>query len=440
MPDSSKSPALPPLRLGIAGLGTVGTGLVHLLKTHHARLLAQTGRTLRIAAVSARSRKKDRGIALDGVTWFDDPVKLATAPEIDVFVELIGGEDGPAKLAVEAALAAGKPVVTANKALLAKHGVDLAGRAEKAGVALNFEAAVAGGIPIIKTLRESLAANAITRISGILNGTCNYILTRMENEGLPFETVLKDAQAKGYAEADPTFDVGGFDTAHKLTLLMSLAFGTKPAFEQIHVEGITGITREDIEAAGELGYRIKLLGVAMTTDTGIEARVHPTMVPKTAAIAGVSGVTNAVAIDADYAGSLLLVGPGAGANATASSVASDIVDIMRGASVKPFLVRAETLKPHKKARLGQHRGAYYVRFTAFDRPGVMASITRHMADRDVSLASIVQRGPRGADGAKTPVIIITHATTEDAMAKALQAIERDGVVAVTPQMIRIEPL
>ncbi|MFM2422783.1 MAG: hypothetical protein RL291_1313 [Pseudomonadota bacterium] len=434
----TKSPSPAPLRLGIAGLGTVGTGLVQLLAEHRERLLDETGRSIEVTAVSARDKKKKRGVDLGAAKWFDDPVALARDPSIDVFVELIGGEEGPAKAAVEAALAAGKPVVTANKALLAKHGVALAALAEKAGVQLNFEAAVAGAIPVIKTLREQLAGNRVRRVSGILNGTCNYILTRMELEGLPFDAVLKDAQAQGYAEADPTFDVGGFDTAHKLTLLMSLAFGTKPAFDQIHVEGITGITSQDIEAAGELGYRIKLLGVGLLTDSGIEARVHPTMVPKSSAIAGVSGVTNAVAIDADYAGSLLLVGPGAGAKATASSVAGDIIDIARGTRVLPFIRRAATLKPHKKAKLGQHQGAYYVRFTAFDRPGVMASITRHMADRNVSLASIVQRGPRRTDGAMTPVIIITHATTEDAMAQALAAIEKDGVVAEKPQMIRIE--
>lgn len=433
-------PELSPLRLGIAGLGTVGAGLVELITTHKTRFEAQTGRRIVIAGVSARSRGKDRGMDLANARWFDDPCALATDAGIDVLVELIGGEDGPAKNAVEAALRAKKAVVTANKALLAKHGVELAKLAENSGVALNFEAAVAGGIPVIKTLRESMAGNNVRRVSGILNGTCNYILTRMETEGLPFDVVLADAQAKGYAEADPTFDVGGFDTAHKLTLLMSLAFGTKPAFDQIHIEGITGITRADIQAAHELGYRIKLLGVGMVTDTGIEARVHPTMVPMTAAIAGVSGVTNAVAIDADFAGSLLLVGPGAGAKATASSVASDIADIARGVRVLPFITAAAMLKPHRKARLGQHKGAYYVRFSAFDRPGVMAAITRHMADRDVSLASIVQKGPRGEDGAKTPVVIITHATTEAAIAQALAAIVKDGVVAEPPQMIRIESL
>ncbi|MEQ1650456.1 MAG: homoserine dehydrogenase, partial [Hyphomicrobiaceae bacterium] len=291
-----------PLKLGIAGLGTVGAGLLHLLEVHNARVADHLGRPVKVMAVSARTRQKDRGVSLAGVRWVDDPVKLATDPAIDLFVELIGGEDGVAKKAVEAALGAKKHVVTANKALLAKHGFELAKLAEKNGVALNFEAAVAGGIPVIKTMREALVGNQVKRVYGILNGTCNYILTKMQDEKRSFADVLKEAQAKGYAEADPTFDVGGFDTAHKLSLLAALAFNTKIAADQIHIEGIQSINQLDIEAANELGYRIKLLGVAQMTDSGIEQRVHPTLVPKDSAIAGVSGVTNAVAIDADFAG------------------------------------------------------------------------------------------------------------------------------------------
>ncbi len=436
-----------PLKLGIAGLGTVGGGLLHLLEAHGARIAEQIGREIVVTSVCARTRAKSRGIKLDHVKWFDDAAKLAVAPEIDVFVELIGGDDGIAKRAVEAALGAKKHVVTANKALLAKHGVELARLAEKNGVALNFEAAVAGAIPVIKTLRQSLAGNQVRRVYGILNGTCNYILTKMQDEGLAFADVLRDAQAKGYAEADPTFDIGGFDTAHKLTLLTSLAFGTRVAFDQIHIEGIQSITAADIEAADDLGYRIKLLGVAVATESGIEQRVHPTMIPKNAAIAQVAGVTNAVAIDSDFAGNLLLVGPGAGAKATASSVASDIIDIARGDVMAPFAVPAAKLKVYKRAKLGQHQGAYYVRMSAFDRPGVMAAITKRMAERDVSLESIVQRRPkalapgieiRDGAGLPTPVVIITHETTEEAIRKALDAIEADGKVAEKPQMIRIE--
>jgi homoserine dehydrogenase len=438
-----------PLKLGIAGLGTVGAGLVQLFEEHGARLALALGREIKIAGVSARSRQKQRGIKLEGIPWFDAAERLATDPAIDVFVELIGGEEGVARAAVEAALKAGKHVVTANKALLAKHGSELARLAEAHAVALNFEAAVAGGIPIIKTLREALAGNQIRRVYGILNGTCNYILTQMQEEHRAFAEVLKEAQDKGYAEADPTFDIGGFDTAHKLALLTSLAFGTKVALDQIHVEGIQGISQADIEAADDLGYRIKLLGVALLTDSGIEQRVHPAMVPKHSAIAEVSSVTNCIAIDGDFVGNVLLAGPGAGAKATASAVAGDILDIARGAFAAPFGLPAARLKPYRRAKLGQHQGAYYVRLSVFDRPGAMASIAGRMGERGVSLESIVQRRPRWAlpgidarpkPGAPTAVILITHETTEEAIRAALSAIHADGNVSEPPQMIRIEPL
>ena len=438
-----------PLRLGVAGLGTVGAGLLRLLRAHGPRLSETVGREIVVTGVSARTRSKRRDISIESINWFDAADRLATDASIDVFVELIGGEDGPAKAAVEAALRARKHVVTANKALLAKHGTELARLAEKNGVALNFEAAVAGGIPIIKTMREALAANQVRRVYGILNGTCNYILTQMLEEHRSFGDVLKEAQAKGYAEADPTFDIGGFDTAHKLALLTSLAFGTRVAFDQIHIEGIESITQADIEAADDLGYRIKLLGVALMTESGIEQRVHPAMVSTDSAIAEVSGVTNCVAVDGDFAGNVLLIGRGAGAGATASAVASDIVDIARGTYLAPFLVPAGKLKPYKRAKLGQHQGAYYVRLAVFDRPGAMAGITGRLGEREISLESIVQRRPRGSQigigaklkpGAPTPVILITHETTEEAIRGALTAIQRDGNVSERPQMIRIEPL
>ena len=438
-----------PLKLGVAGLGTVGSGLLQLLEMHGKRLAASLGRGIDVAAVSARDRGKDRGVRLEGIRWVEDAVKLAVDPGIDVLVELVGGDEGVARAAVEAALGAGKPVVTANKALLAKHGVQLAALAEKKSVALNFEAAVAGGIPVIKTLREALAGNKVSRVYGILNGTCNFILTTMQNEGRAFDEVLKEAQAKGYAEADPTFDIGGFDTAHKLTLLTSLAFGTRVALDEIDVEGIAGIADADIEAADDLGYRIKLLGVAMLTDSGIEQRVHPALVPKHSAIAEVSGVTNCVAIDGDFVGTLLLVGPGAGAKATASAVASDIVDIARGGSMPTFGVPAAELQPYRRAKLGQHQGAYYVRLVVEDRPGVMAFVAKQMGDRGISLESVVQRRPKKAlpgigakpePGEPTPVVIVTHETTEAAMRAALEAIEADGRLRHKPQMIRIEKL
>ncbi len=439
-----------PLKLGIAGLGTVGAGLVRLVSENGEHLAAALGRRIEVAAVSARDSSKRRDCDVSAARWFDDPVALATSDGIDVFVELIGGDEGPARDAVEAALKSGKHVVTANKALLARHGVALARMAEESRVALDFEAAVAGGIPVIKTLRESLLANRVSRIYGILNGTCNFILTKMQEEALPFTDVLAEAQRLGYAEADPTFDIGGFDTAHKLTILTSLAFGTEVALDEIHVEGIEQITDSDIQAADELGYRIKLLGVALRTPSGgIEARVNPAMVPKHSAIAEVSGVTNCLAIDGDRVGNLLLVGPGAGGNATASAVASDIIDVARGLVVPPFVVPVSHLKAHTRARLGEHQGAYYVRLSVFDKPGAMAAIAKRMGDRGVSLESIVQRraksalpgtGKRGAPGAPATVTLITHDTTEEAIRGALEAIESDGNVSEKPQMIRIEAM
>ncbi len=300
------------LRVGIAGLGTVGASVVRVLSAKAGELTRQCGRDVAVTAVSARHRTRDRGVHLGNVQWFDDPVELARSAEIDVFVELIGGEEGPARAAVEAALKAGRHVVTANKALLSRHGVALAQIAEKKGVLLNYEAAIAGGIPVIKTMREALAGNTVTRIFGIMNGTCNYILTRMEADGIGFDECLRDAQRLGYAEADPTFDIEGHDTAHKLSILTSLAFGCRISAGDVYMEGISNITQADIRAAGELGYRIKLLGVAVRTETGIEQRVHPTMVPTASVIAQVHGVTNAVAIETDILGELLLSGPGAG--------------------------------------------------------------------------------------------------------------------------------
>lgn len=438
-----------PLRLGIAGLGTVGAGVVRLITEHGADLAERLGMRIVIAGVSARDAGKDRGIDLKFAKWFKNAAELAADPGIDVLVELIGGDEGIARQAVETALKSGKHVVTANKALLAHHGAALAALAESKGLALKFEAAVAGGIPIIKALRESLMSNRVARVYGILNGTCNFILTKMQSEGSAFADVLKDAQAKGYAEADPTFDIGGFDTAHKLALLTSLAFGTAPAVKDIYIEGIESITAADIEAAEDLGYRIKLLGVAQRTDSGIEQRVHPAMVAKHSAIAEVGGVTNCVAIDADYVGALTLVGPGAGMRATASSVVSDIIDIARGDRTPAFVLPAGKLKSYKKAQLRAHAGGYYIRLSVFDRHGAFAAIAGRMAEHEVSLESIVQRRPRQgrsgergevASGAPVPVVMITHQTTEAAIRAALEAIEKDGHVDQKPQMIRIETL
>lgn len=434
------------LKLGLAGIGTVGTGLVRLIAARADGLAAKTGRAIEIVAVSARNKRKKRGVDLSGMRFVADTVALATDPEIDVFVELIGGEEGPAKEAVEAALQAGKHVVTANKALLAHHGPALAALAEKNGVALNFEGAVAGGIPVVKAMREGLQGNDITRVFGILNGTCNYILTKMEREGRDFADVLKEAQEQGYAEADPTFDVGGFDTAHKLSLLTSLAFGTRTRFDAVYVEGIESITPSDIQAASDLGYRIKLLGVALRTESGIEQRVHPTMVPKDTAIANVDGVSNCVAIDGDFIGDVMLIGPGAGGGPTASAVMSDIIDIARGIAPRPFGIKTKKLKAYKRAAMRAHEGGYYIRLSVYDRTGAFAAIAQRMATQGISLESIVQRrsGQGGAPQKKgepqASVVMVTHETTEAAVRKALAAIERDGHVESKPQMIRIEKL
>ncbi len=444
MADAKKSP----LRIGVAGLGTVGVGVVRLLNRHGSSLAQRCGRPVIVTGVCARDKSRDRGIDLSGVEWFESASALAASPTIDVFVELIGGETGAAKDAVEAALTAGKHVVTANKALLAHHGVALAALAEKQGVALNFEAAVAGGIPVVKVMRESLSGNEVSRVYGIVNGTTNYILSRMTNEGRNFDEILADAQAIGYAEADPTFDIGGFDAAHKLVILSCLAFGAEISLESIYIEGIETIKPADIEAADDLGYRIKLLAVAVKTESGIEQRVHPAMIPKHTAIAQVDGVTNCVAIDADQAGGVILVGAGAGAAATASSVVSDLADIARGLILPPFSVPTSKLKPYQQAEMREHEGGYYIRLSVYDRPGAFAAIATRMADEGISLESIVQRRaetpetggkPDGA-GAPTPVIMITHRTLEAAIRRALEAIERDGHVDQTPQMIRIEKL
>ncbi|HZE45606.1 MAG TPA: homoserine dehydrogenase [Xanthobacteraceae bacterium] len=436
-----------PLKLGIAGLGTVGASVVGLIAAQRETLAVRCGRPIEVVAVSARSRAKKRGIDSKKLRWVDDPVALATDREIDVFVELIGGEGDPAKAAIAAALSAGKSVVTANKALLARHGVTLAALAEKSGVALNFEAAVGGAIPIVKTLREGLAGNSLARIYGILNGTCNYILTRMEQEKLTFAECLKEAQRLGYAEADSTFDVEGHDTAQKLAILASLAFGTKVDENAVYVEGISSIAPEDLAWADELGYRVKLLGVAVRTEKGIEQRVHPTMVPKDTAIAQVMGVTNAVTVDADAMAPITLVGPGAGGAATASAVVSDIGDIARGVLAAPFGRPSARLITSKKAPMQRHEGGYYIRLLAVDKPGTAATIAKRLAQQHISLESIVQRRrddrPHGGDvpgrsGEPVPVILITYATTEDAVRKALAAVGRDKVILGKPQVIRIE--
>jgi homoserine dehydrogenase len=431
------------LKIGVAGLGTVGASLVRILQTRANALAVACGRPIRVVVVSARDASKDRGILMDGIAWYADPVEMAKEADIDVFVELVGGAEGAAELSVRAALKRGLHVVTANKALLSRHGVELAKLAEEKSRLLNYEAAVAGGIPVIKTLRESLTGNNFTRIYGIMNGTCNYILTRMEREGLSFADCLKEAQRLGYAEADPSFDIEGNDTAHKLSILTTLAFGCEISADKIYLEGITNISIEDIHAAADLGYRIKLLGVAQKTESGIEQRVHPTMVPLDSVIAQVDGVTNAVALESDILGELLMVGPGAGGNATASAVLGDITDIAKsrpGAQNVPVLGRpAHLLEPYRQAEMQSHEGGYFIRLTVQDRTGVFASIATRMAENAISLESIVQHSKQPVTpGQPQTIILVTHATMESAVRKAVGAIKGEGYLIGEPQVIRIE--
>ena len=435
-----------PLRIGVAGLGNVGATLVRILQKDGAELTRKLGRQLEVVAVAARSRSRDRGIDISGLEWFDDPVALAKWDGIDLFIELIGGEDGPALAAVKAALEIGRPVVTANKALLAKHGVALARMAEEAGAQLGFEAAVAGGIPVIKTLREGLGSASIAKVFGIMNGTCNYILTRMGYEDISFADCLKDAQALGYAEADPSFDVEGHDTAHKLSILATLCFGYEIAPDKIRVEGISSISQHDIRVASDLGYKIKLLGIAERTENGIEQRVHPTFVPKGSAIAGVDGVMNAVALETDHVHELLMAGPGAGGPPTASSVLSDILDIARGTKVPPLGVPSAELLPFTEAPSRPHEGGFYIRLAAKDVPGALAAIARRMGDKSISIDSVIQRSDLGgklmaADGSPIrTVVMITQRTLEASVREALAQIAEDGFIVGEPQLIRIEKL
>lgn len=446
MQDQADQALEAPLRIGVAGLGNVGATLVRIIQKDGEELTRKLGRKITVTAVCARSRSRDRGIDASELKWYDDPVALAKSDDIDLFVELIGGEDGPALAAVKAALEIGRPVVTANKALLARHGVNLAKVAEESGAQLGFEAAVAGGIPVIKTLREGLGSARIARVYGIMNGTCNYILTRMGNEGIGFAECLADAQKLGYAEADPSFDVDGFDTAHKLAILASLCFGCEIAPDEIFVEGIRSISQADIKVAGDLGYKIKLLGIAQRSADGIDQRVHPTLVKKTSAVAGVDGVLNAVALETDHVHELLLAGPGAGGPPTASSVLSDILDIARGTRVPPLGVPSAELTPYKQAPMRAHEGGYYIRLNVRDVPGAFAAIATRMGAAGISLESVIQRpdlrvSDPGISGTESrTVVVLTHSTLEQSVRDALGAIKGDGFIVGDPQMIRIEAL
>ncbi|HXP96337.1 MAG TPA: homoserine dehydrogenase [Telmatospirillum sp.] len=422
------------LKIAIAGLGTVGGGTVKLLHQQADLLAARTGRPLRLVACAALEKPAD--LPLETIPFFTDARVMAKDADYDVLVELIGGSGGIALEVVTTALKRGRHVVTANKAMVAHHGLLLAELAEQAGVTFGFEAAVAGGIPVIKALREGLAANRLSQVYGILNGTCNYILTTMRETGREFTDVLAEAQALGYAEADPSFDIDGVDTAHKLSILTSLAFGTKLDFAKVHVEGIRHVSAFDIRAAEELGYRIKLLGIARRTESGIEQRVHPCMVPARSSIACVEGVFNAVVAEGDFVGRTVFEGRGAGATPTASAVVADLLDIAAGRRTPTFGIPAAALAPLDVSPMEQHRGAFYIRLTVLDRPGVFADIAAALRDEDVSMEAILQRGR--APGETVPVVMTVHNTLERSMTRAVQRIQAIDAVVETPRLIRIE--
>ena len=426
------------LRLGVAGLGTVGVGVIKLLQAHAELIALRCGCEVVPTAVSARSKNRDRGVSLAEYRWFDSALELARSDEVDVVLELIGGESGTAKDVVEVALEAGKPVVTANKALIAHHGTALARLAESNEVPLAFEAAVAGGIPALKTLREGLSGNALDRVHGILNGTCNYILTTMRETGRDFADVLAEAQDLGYAEADPSFDVDGIDAAHKLAILTSLAFGCEIDFDSVYAEGIGNITASDIVYAEELGYRIKLLGIAQRTDGGVEQRVHPCMVPTRSPLAQVEGVFNAVLAHGDFVDNIMIEGRGAGAGPTASAVVADVLDIARGATVPAFGMPQARLKSLPTLPMANHEGCYYIRLQVVDQPGVMAGVTAILKDEDISLEAMLQRGR--APGEPVAVVLTTHETSEDRMQRALEKIAFLEASLEPPRLIRIEAI
>ena len=429
-----------PLRVAIIGLGTVGGGVIRLLQTNGALIARRAGTPIEVAAISARDRTKDRGVDLSPYEWVDDMTTLATRDDIDAVVELIGGADGPALTLARQCLAAGKPFVTANKAMLAHHGLDLAQIAEKAGVALKYEAAVAGGIPVIKGLREGAAANEIGRVYGILNGTCNYILTTMEKAQeakapRSFADVLKEAQELGYAEADPSFDIDGVDAAHKLSILASLAFGTRISFADVDVTGIRHVSAADIAEAAALGYRIRLVGMAESNEHGLFQRVHPVLVPMTHPLAHVDGSLNAVVAEGNFVGRLFFQGRGAGDGPTASAVVADLIDVARDEYGDPFAMPVAQLADQPKADAGRRSGRAYLRFIVQDRPGVLAEIAAATRDAGVSIESMIQRGT-SQDGSVL-VAIVTHKGEERCVADTLARLRGSESLAGEPMVMHI---
>jgi len=423
-----------PLRLGIAGLGTVGIGVVKIIQAHADLLAIRAGRPVEITAVCARDRHRNRDADLSHYAWADSAIDLARREDVDVFVELIGGDSGTAREAMEAAIEAGKDVVTANKALLAIHGQALAEAAEAKGRVIRFEAAVAGGIPVIKALTESLAGNRIKRVMGVMNGTCNYILTRMQSAGLPYQAVFEEAQRLGYVEADPTLDVGGIDAGHKLALLAAIAFGTRPAFDAVEIEGIERVSIDDIHRAADMGYRIKLLGVAQMTGRGLEQRMSPCLVPCDSPLGQLQGGTNMVVLEGDSVGQIVLRGAGAGEGPTASAVLSDIIEIARGVRLPTFGQPAATLASPTPARTAVP-AAYYLRLESMDKPGALAKVAAVLGDAGISIGRMRQYGH--AEGA-APVLIVTHKTTPDAIDHAIAALPATGVIKGEPVELRIE--
>jgi homoserine dehydrogenase len=422
-----------PLRLGIAGLGTVGVGIVRIVQKHGDLLAARAGRPIVITAVSARSQK-DRGVDLSGYAWEDDPVALAARDDVDVVIEVMGGHEGPAKHTTEAALAAGKDVVSANKALLAIHGQALAEAAEATGRVIRFEAAVAGGIPVVKSLIEGLAGNEITRVLGVMNGSCNYILTRMEDAGLTYAEVFEEANQLGYLEADPELDVGGIDAGHKLALLAAIAFGTQVDFRGVALEGIGAVTIEDIRQAADMGYRIKLLGVAQMTGRGLEQRMSPCLVPATSPLAQLQGGTNMVVLEGDAVGQIVLRGAGAGEGPTASAIMADVMDLARGTRYATFGQPAHTLR-RARAATAAIPAPYYLRLQLLDKPGALAKVAAALGDAGVSIDRMRQYDHHDT---AAPVLIVTHKTTRSALDEALARFTQTGVVTTAPVAIRIE--
>jgi homoserine dehydrogenase len=433
-----------PIRVGLLGLGTVGSGTVEVLRRNREEIARRAGREVVVAAASARDLKKERAVSLEGIELVADPGEIVARPDIDIVVELIGG-DTVARELVLAAIANGKHVVTANKALLARHGTEVFARAHEKGVMVAFEGSVAGGIPIIKAIREGLSANRIEWIAGIINGTCNFILSEMRDKGLPFDMVLAEAQKLGYAEADPTFDIEGVDAAHKLTILAAIAFGIPMQFEKVCVEGISRLTAIDIKYAEGLGYRIKLLGIARRTKAGIELRVHPTLIPARRLIANVEGVMNAILVKGDAVGATMYYGRGAGSEATASAVVADLVDVTRMATADPehrvphLAFQPDRLSDEPILPMEAVETACYLRLRAIDRPGVLADVTRICADLSISIDAIFQK-EAGEGEEQVDVVILTHRTVERAIDAAIRRIEALPTIPSPVVRIRLEEL